>query len=284
MLETDGLPNSITMNWWDSTNVLTGLTGSGCKDTANKTVSGGGWKTAAVQRSWTPGYNMNNGGTGFMANIPAGPVGALYSMDPGGTSFEALANPWHTSANMGINGSGATDSSISSAAANSCAFISNSGDVSDFNWMPMNDVYGNELDPVVDPYQSVDEVTVSGKTRVKFSTEANQWQNYHNASLNAAISAAYRARTNATLPVTVFVIGLGGNISYVPDYTLLQRIANDPAGDGFNTPTLYSPCATQPGCVNYPSQPQGTFIWSVDKNELRTAFLKLSSQILRLSK
>jgi hypothetical protein len=64
----------------------------------------------------------------------------------------------------------------------------------------------------------------------------------------------------------------------------LQRIANDPAGDAFNVPTLYNPCSSQPGCVNYASQPQGTFIFSVDKNELRSAFLKLSSQILRLSK
>jgi len=78
---------------------------------------------------------------------------------------------------------------------------------------------------------------------------------------------------------------LGGNDpNYTPDYTLLQRLANDPAGDAFNVPTLYSPCSDQPGCVNYPSQPIGTFIFSADKTELRSAFLRLSSQILRLSK
>jgi len=65
---------------------------------------------------------------------------------------------------------------------------------------------------------------------------------------------------------------------------LLQRIANDPAGDAFNTPQAYTSCATNTGCVNYPSQPQGTYIFSTDKNSLRSAFLKLSSQILRLSK
>jgi len=287
LLETDGLPNSMALNWWDSVNSKTGLQGSGCLDTSspNKTVSGGGWTTAGVQRAWTPGHSMNTGGTGYMADIPAGPIGALYSQDPGGSNaFMALANPWHTSSNMGINGSGATDSSLSSAATNGCAFNANSATVTDFAWMPMTDVYGNSLNPATNPYLTVNTYSTGGQTRLQFSTAANKWQNYHNASLNAADNAAYRARSNATLPVTIFVIGLGGNTSYVPDYTLLQRIANDPTADAFNSPQLYTTCATTTGCVNYPSQPQGTFIWSVDKNELRSAFLKLSSQILRLSK
>ena len=86
-------------------------------------------------------------------------------------------------------------------------------------------------------------------THVDFSGTTNQkWQNYHNAASNAAISAAYRVRTNGTLPAAVFVVGLGGNATYTPDYTLLQRMANDPNGDGFNSPALYDPCVTQPKC------------------------------------
>jgi len=68
------------------------------------------------------------------------------------------------------------------------------------------------------------------------------------------------------------------------DHTLLQRIANDPAADGFNSPPAYTTCATTSNCVNYPTQPLGTYIYSTDSNELRSAFLRLSSQILRLSK
>jgi hypothetical protein len=113
------------------------------------------------------------------------------------------------------------------------------------------------------------------------------WTNYHNAALNATDNAAYRARTNAQIAPTIFVIGLGGNSGATGppiDHTLLQRIANDPAADGFNSPQAYTSCATTTNCVNYPSQPLGTYIYSTDANELRSAFLRLSSQILRLSK
>ena len=68
-----------------------------------------------------------------------------------------------------------------------------------------------------------------------------QWQTFHNAALNATDNAAYNARVGTNLngtpfQVTVYVIGLGGNTSYVPDYTLLQRIANDPNADSNDSP------------------------------------------------
>src|SRR6201999_149385 len=85
---------------------------------------------------------------------------------------------------------------------------------------------------------------------------ANNWTVFHNAALNATDNAAYRARDNmgqsATTglgPVTIFTVGLGGN--GVVDYTLLQRIANDPNGDLYNGPPdnhYYNPCSSQPGC------------------------------------
>jgi hypothetical protein len=82
----------------------------------------------------------------------------------------------------------------------------------------------------------------------------------------------------------MFVIGLGGNASYAPDYTLLRRLANDPDQDRFNTPSLYDVCSETPSCVTYANQPQGTFIWSSDQTVLSSAFMELSSQILRLSR
>jgi hypothetical protein len=64
----------------------------------------------------------------------------------------------------------------------------------------------------------------------------------------------------------------------------MQRIANDPDGDNYNIPAKYNACGLEANCVNYPSQPQGTFIFSTDKQQLSQAFLQISSQILRLSK
>jgi hypothetical protein len=69
-----------------------------------------------------------------------------------------------------------------------------------------------------------------------------------------------------------------------PDYVFLQRMANDPNGDNYNSPPLYPPCAQEATCVNYPNQPQGTFIFSANLASLSQAYLSISSQVLRLSK
>jgi hypothetical protein len=53
---------------------------------------------------------------------------------------------------------------------------------------------------------------------------------------------------------------------------LLQRMANDPSGDLFNSPALYS------------SQPQGKFIYSPNSTVLGQAFQTIASQVLRLAK
>ena len=121
-------------------------------------------------------------------------------------------------------------------------------------------------------------------SKVSFPGDSTGWTNYHNAALNATIDSAYRIRTNATLPATVFVIGLVGNAAGAPDYTLMRRIANDDSADIFNSPGLYNNCASTTNCVNYSSQPSGTFVYSTDKNDLRRAFLEISSQVLRLSR
>jgi Flp pilus assembly protein TadG len=281
LLETDGLPNTLTLNWWrSSTAGLTNLGSStGCKDTNGNTKGGGGWTSSSVRRNWTSGYNMGTGA--FMSNIPAGMIGALASDDPGpNTDFYALANPWHPDSNQGIGAAGGDSRITSSSAISNCGFLSDKNNVDDFAWIPQTDVYGNQLNPT-GAYMPV---TMSSG-RVAFTGDATtKWTNYHNAALNATDNAAYRARSNSTLGAYMFVIGLGGNSTYTPDYTLMRRIANDPDPDRFNTPALYGTCASTPSCVTYSNQPQGTFIWSSDQTVLSSAFMELSSQILRLSR
>ena len=63
------------------------------------------------------------------------------------------------------------------------------------------------------------------------------------ASMNAAESAATRARTDATLPVVIFSIGLGGAGDKAPD-AFLQHVANDQRSDTHST-----------------TQPTGTYIY-----------------------
>ena len=289
LFESDGLPNTLTLNWWDGAEPSgtnpnpTGTFGfsniNGCQDSTGQSKSGGGWDTNQYSdhRDWVPTHPMNSDGVGFIPDIPAGTIGALYSSDPGaGRYFYALFNPYHPNGNYGGH---YIDSNWNTP---NCRF--NSGyhqDVSDFLWMPLTDVFGNQLNPT-NAYQPVQ---VSGG-HVRFDTgwsTTQRWNNYHAGALNATDNAAYRARTNPNLPVYMFVIGLGGQGTDPPDYTLMQRIANDPRGDSFNTPPLYGTCASNPDCVNYTDQPQGNFVFSTNQSQLNQAFLQLSSQILRLS-
>ena len=90
---------------------------------------------------------------------------------------------------------------------------------------------------------------------------------------------------NLTNPAYVFAIGLGGNsVNGPPDPILLQRIANDPNGDTFNASAYYSACALETGCSNWSGQYQGTFVYAPTSAQLSEAFIKISSQILRLAK
>ena len=241
-LETDGLPNTLTMNMWDSTTNSYALAAtSNCLDKNGKTISLGGWVGSGNARDWnnTGGHVM--GPNGYMADIPAGAIGAIYSSDPntsspGSGTFILMGSPWHTSSNAGLNTTRVTN-------ANGCTFSSSgTSNINDIGtWLPTTDVYGNSLYPATSPFLSV---TLSGG-KVQFTGSTNQkWSNYHNAALNATDNAAYRARSNADLPATLFVIGLGGNSGATGppiDHTLLQRIANDPAGDAFNSPQAIRP-------------------------------------------
>jgi len=224
---------------------------------------------------------MNNGGTGYMANIPAGAIGSFYTADPAqGPPYYniVLFYPWQ-SGDSSANNSIAIGS-IAGSNAPGCVF--NGGTTttySDFKWLPSADVYGNQVKPA-NAYQSL---TLSGGHNVLTGNIATDWPNTHAAALNATDNSAYNVRTNANLPAYMFVIGLGGNHGNPPDAILLQRMANDPNGDQFNSPATYSACSAEPTCINYPNQPQGKFVYSPNTSQLGQAFLAISSQILRLS-
>jgi Flp pilus assembly protein TadG len=271
MFETDGLPNTLTLNFWDSATGTTALKStSNCTDKNTKKLSQGGFATSAVIPSWTSGQSLGSGS--YFANIPAGMIGGAYSYDPNtGDKFDLLFKYWATSTS-GNFGSSSSLSTASGCAFNNSGGLDKSPPFSDIAWFPVKDVWGNQLSPGYLP------VTLSN------GRVSPTWQTYHNAALNAADNAAYRARTNATLPAYFFVIGLGGTSTNPPDYVLMQRIANDPNGDNYNSPPLYSGCSQEANCTTYSGQPQGTFIYSANTSSLSQAFLSVSSQVLRLSK
>jgi Flp pilus assembly protein TadG len=284
MLETDGLPNTLVYNFYSTPGTKATLalnSSSGCKDVNGKTYSSG-WNTAASVAQWLPSISMNTGGTGFMSNVPAGAIGAFYTADPGqGPPYYniVLFNPMQTTDTAGTSNS----IFIQAPPATGCAFPSSDTNYSDFNWLPSQDVFGNQVAPA-NEYQTLALTNVGGVNVNNLTgTIATDWPHTHAAALNATDNSAYNVRTNATLPAYVFVIGLGGNAGTQPDPILLQRMANDPNGDQLNNPALYPACSTEPTCISYANQPQGTFYFAPKPAQLGQAFLAISSQILRLS-
>ena len=276
MFETDGLPNTLTMNFWDSTTGTPGIAAaSACTDKNGKKMSQSGFGSAAALPKWTSGQALGSGG--YFPDIPAGIVGAVASDDPNSTNkLFLLFNYWTGSTSNNFNSS----SFIGSAAAPGCAFTNSSYQhvsppPADIAWFPTKDVWGNMLKP---PYTYLTVNLSNGRV------PANSYTTFHNAVLNATDYAAYQARTNPTLPAYFFGVGLGGTSTSQPDYVLMQRMANDPNADNYNHPARYQACSTEANCVTYPGQPQGTFIFSANTTALSQAFLAISSQVLRLSK
>jgi Flp pilus assembly protein TadG len=279
MLETDGLPNTLVYNFDTTPGTLSTLalnTTSACVDNNNLTYANNGWRTTTSARQWITGIPMNTGGSGYMANVPAGSIGSVYSSDPAqGSYLDVLFNPSQTS------DSSTSSNSLYLPNANGCKFdgalTATYG--TDLNWLPGQDVFGNQVAPS-NEYLAL--ALTSGYNNLT-GTASTDWPHTHAAALNATDNAAYNIRSNATLPAYVFVIGLGGNDGNPPDPVLLQRMANDPSADQFNSPAAYPACSDEPTCIIYPNQPQGQFIYSPTTAELGQAFLSISSQILRLS-
>ncbi len=355
-IETDGFPNTLTLNFWDSAHTVSGLSStSSCVDLNNKTKSAGGFgSTAAIINGssvvqWTPqvpigstsylpsSMTYTSGGTVY---TPQGIVGVIGSSDPadGSESFIFMQVPWNSFGMMpapscssvscfestwAVTGTSTTKQAYGCGFANTTTQGSGPSAISannystttmsDFNWWPATDVYGNYLNPASTvctggtgsgtcAYRSVVNYTDAIHVAANPSSSPSycpagtaSYCNFHNAAENAADNAAYNARvgvafpspnSSSTLQATIYVVGLGYGSAGAPapDPVLMQRVANDSNGDQINSTPLYSSCSTESGCVTYSAQPQGEFIYSSSPSAWGAAFLQIASQILRLSK
>jgi hypothetical protein len=74
MLETDGLPNTLTYNFYATPGTISTLslnTTSNCVDGSSGnglTYAKGGWRTTTSARPWITGISMNTGGSGYMGD------------------------------------------------------------------------------------------------------------------------------------------------------------------------------------------------------------------------
>jgi Flp pilus assembly protein TadG len=267
LFETDGLPNIATVNLWDSSSNSAGIANSSnCLDRNNVKKGAGGFGSAAASPYWqgngtTPTYSMGSGG--FRADVPAGMIGGFGGLDTT-TSFWQVFRVFSPTPNAYLATGNFPSSGFPACFSNTGH--STSSIAQDVAWLPTSDVFGNNM---VTSYKSVS--TTGGHVT---SITGDQLRAM---AFNASDSAALQARTNANLPVSLFGIGFRSAV----DHVLMQRMANDPNGD---STVPYPPCASAVNCVTYASQPQGTYVYAADTSQLAPAFLKLSSQILRLSK
>lgn len=273
VLFTDGTPTAGTFNF--VTSAATDPTGaahdvlattSGCLNGSNVAVRAGGSLTTSPRRSWIS--REANGASSISLGASSwapwatiqGPVGALTTsltgvdlfFSPGATPVEGTKN---------------------TAEAPGCGFVSSGSAIPDVAFIPSTDYWGNPTDG----YRG----TLATIVVANASRAAINGANLNNAVFNIADGAANFARTTRLLPsgtsfpgVQVNTIGLGGNGGV--DFTLLQRMANDPAGD------TAVPYAAYPSYNQ--AQPVGQFIYSPDASQLQAAFTKLGSQILRISR
>lgn len=282
MFFTDGIPNSLTLNYQ---NVM--LSTSACRDSTNTALNAGG-NFVTNPPAWTSGWALGSGS--FFSNIPSGPIGVVAADDP------TASGSYGVRQYQGFSQSNTNHGTLSSTSAKGCEFTTGAtiapgkgGEenyVDDFQLLPPTDVWGNNL-----VNNSYNPLTTDANGNVILSSNPDNGTAlsgnnlvFHLAARNAADSAAVQARTNVTLPVTIFGVGLGGTSKAPPGYDFMQRITNDPNGDLYNSPALYPPCSQETTCANFPSQPQGVFIFSSDPTELQSVFIRMAGQILRLSK
>jgi hypothetical protein len=262
MFMTDGLPNVLVVNnRTRMKNLGTATSRSNCQDSTGLSIRAGG-DMDLNPRAWYPSVVLG----GMFGTIPAGPIGAITE---GLSSTGDGVNRWYSATN---NPSGYSQGTASAASAPGCAFPSNPDNFNnDISGFPEADIFGNALDT---GYRTVNRWTTGSYIGQLRNDTAVQ---IANLAFNASDSAAAQARTNPTVQAYVFAVGLGGTTGTPPDYRLLQRMANDPNPDLYNTPALYG------AYTNIPSQPVGTFIYASNPGQLNSAFLKISSMILRLS-
>jgi len=241
---------------------------STCLDSANKSMQAGG-NMLTNPRNWVnreanSGLTVSLGANSFYPAI-SGPVGALYGS---GSSMFGV-DPFFAPA-------GATpleNTSKNSTEATGCAFLSSDNPSTDLAWVPPVDLFGTSSSGYV---SGMTTSSIAGANRITV-TASNISKVVFNLTDNAGDFArdVHTFASGTAMPGTiVYTIGLGGNGGI--DFTLLQRLANDPNADPHGAYGAYAGYDA--------SQPIGTFVYSSDSSQLQASFMRLASMILRISR
>lgn len=287
VLMTDGVPTAgthrfVTTAAQDPTGVATSAvkSTSGCWDSTGKALNAGG-NMVNNPRNWIlSGQEANSGstvslGTNSYFGPFSGPIGSLYGDGSGLYGIAHFFDPGTNTSTYENSNTFPKSTSSSSSEAPGCGWGSGYGNpTTDIAFVPPYDLFGNSISGYVT--SGITTSSISGATRVTVDTNSVSAVNYNLTDNMANFARNSHTYTNAvTMPGTlIFTIGLGGNGGV--DFTLLQRVANDPNADPNGNYGAYTGYNT--------SQPVGTFVYSSDSSTLSAAFAKIADVILRISK
>lgn len=235
-----------------------------------------------IAKQVTPVYPNSSGSTGSTTATPISPWFLGYSAS--GCSANPITGVIARGGEQQNGIYGTTTTSISYDAgtvsnSSGCNFASGQTNVhKDVAYIPDTDTYGNSTHGYWDlsangSIRTIPAGPYVGKMMLDHyasgtcgSNECGLFDNNIDlASMNAAESAATRARTDATVPVTIFAIGLGGAGDAAPD-AFLQHVAN-----------------TQESDLHTTAQPTGKYVYVTGPGQLANAFQEVASFVLRLS-
>jgi hypothetical protein len=287
VLFTDGWPTAgtfsmVTTNATDPTGAAKDAlskSNSTCTDSTGTAIKSGGsmvtnprnFVTSLQKYPTNSSTNSINLGTGSYFSAISGPLAALYADVPAQGSLLYGASPFFSPTTSFIENKWYNSTDNESPG---CAWNGGSGPATDMGFVPPNDIFGNASTG----FMSVTTSTILSASRITFNQN-----NLSNVIHNLTDNAATFLRTANTLPgnvaypaTTIYVVGLGGNGGV--NHTLLQRVANDPnaSPDG----TTYGACSI---CTSGRG-PIGTYIYSADATQLEEAFMRIASEIIRISK
>ncbi len=273
---TDGIPNTITGNF--PVNVLdTARTADGRARPATSSNSrcydyqnGRRWGALGVQNpQWNPNAQVYRGAV-YSEENPAAGVLNVHGVegyttttftDPGN-----LAGAAHASA-------GASAAYASSGFEGDCWFqggaVGGGGTDRrhvqyDIGFYPATDLYGTSLRSS-DNFRPI--VSFPGGHPYAGEIDVRDTTNLMNAAIVATDNVGKRIRNadlNANLATVVFAVGLGD--LGADQHALLRRVSNDPLSS-----------------IHDPAQPEGMYLFAPTANEISSAFVKIASELLRLS-
>jgi Flp pilus assembly protein TadG len=224
---------------------------------------------ADLRYDWNPGNGKKGSDlTGNTVLTAASSCAA--SVDLTGTmSSNGLQDTGPTSLVIDATGVGISNTGSPAISAKNCAFPSNlaKGRL-DVAYIRPTDVYGSSIDSGYNAgYGDLDRFPLTNLSYIG-KIRPDTPRNVRIASFNAADSIAQTIRNNTTYGTILYTIGLNGNDPVPLNENFMERLANDPRADNYDST---------------PAKGQGLFILASDKGQLASAFQSIASQILRLS-